>query len=139
MDNDKYLLDIETFREVMGKESVTEIKYTGMFVNIELGVMYYYSDEDGFPHANDCINVWELLAKIKEYLLINKGINIVTDYSLEETVEERWTAMAVNRGEVAYSYAFLNETEIFADETADTEYEAVFKIADILLSNKEDE
>jgi len=134
--NDKYLLSIDTFKEVMGIESVTEINYTSMFVNIELGVMYYYTSDDDYPYDNNCIGVWELMAKCKEYLMTNRCINIVTDLSIVETIEDCWSAMAIQKGAIAHSYTYLDETEIIAEEQAPTEYEAVFKITDKLIFNK---
>jgi len=141
--NKQYLISKETLGKVI-KTKVDKIDgYSNLFNNIENGIAYAYEheEEDDNYYAEDCINVYELVSKCKEYLLKNKGINIITDCTQEPTVEKKtvWTAMAVKRGEVAYSYVYLNEAEILAEEQAPTEYEAVFKITDILLSNKEDE
>ena len=135
--NNRYLPSKETLSKILYKDEIHYMKYSIAFANIDLGIRVVYTNqEDDYPSSEDCINVWELVAKIKEYLLMNKKINILTDY---DVIEKKWAAMAVRRGEVVYSYAYINEAEILVEETADTEYEAIFKIADMIKFDDDEE
>jgi len=129
MSREKYLLSKEALSEVLNIKEIHEVEYSTIFINIDLGVRIIYTNpKDGYEEEY-CINVWELVSKIKEYLLMDKQVNILTDY---DAIEKKWVAMAVKRGEVAYSYMYINEAEILIEEIADTEYEAIFKIADMI-------
>ena len=129
---DKYMMNRASFTEVMGLGYVRKMSYSGAFTNIRKAIRYQYIDYDGY--ADDgYIDVWELMAKCKEYLL-NKNINILTDINPNKNNEELWTAIAVNRKKNMSNYFCLDmSTDVLWETTADTEYEAVFKITDTAI------
>ena len=129
--NNKFLPSKEVLSEVLNIKKIHKVEYSTKFINIDLGVKCIYTNpEDGYPEEEYCIDVCHLMGRCREYLLTNKGINIITEKN-----NNIWTAIAVPRGEITNGFAYTPELEIKEHVQAPTEYEAVFKIADILLLN----
>ena len=132
--NSTYLLDKKTIGKVKGVDEVLKVGYLN---EEKTDIAFWVGKDTGFSQR--IINIHTLAYECKEYLIRHKNINIITDYSREETIEERWTAMAIEKGEIARSYVFIDDVEILLEYNAYTENEAIFKITDKLLSNDKGE
>jgi len=113
----------ELLSEVLGhKDTVDSVKYSTSYANMELGILYKKEYES--YNLVDCINIYELAHKCKEWAW-HQG------FSIRSSV---FTEGSSIKGKVDL---LENYTRSFEPVYGDTEPEAIFKACQWVLDNKD--